>query len=61
MAHAAYDGVFLAPESIVTLPGVTPADLSACAQADLAGVRAERFAETEQHPGRNAFEQQCFI
>ena len=57
MAHAAYDGIFLAPESIVTLPGFTPSDFDGFLQADRAGVRAERFAESEQCPGRNASEQ----
>ena len=57
MAHAAYDGIFLAPESIVTFPGSTPSDYDGLLQADRAGVRAERFAESEQRPGHNASEQ----
>ena len=44
MAHAAYDGIFLAPESIVTLPGAALSDFDGFLQADRAGVRAERFA-----------------
>jgi hypothetical protein len=57
MAHAAYDGIFLAPESIVTVPGFTPSDLDGLLQRDPAGGRAQRTADTEQRPGRNASEQ----
>ena len=46
-----------APESIVTLPGAALSDFDGFLQADRAGVRAERFAEGEQRPGRNASEQ----
>lgn len=57
MAHAAYDGIFLAPESIVAFPGFTRYDFDGFLEADLAGVRAERVSESEQRPGRNASEQ----
>jgi hypothetical protein len=57
MAHAAYDGIFLAPESIVTFPGFTSSDLDGLLQSDPAGARAQRITETEQGPGRNASEQ----
>lgn len=57
MAHAAYDGIFLAPESIVTFPGFTPSSLDGLLQSDPTGTHAQRITEAEQRPGRNASEQ----
>jgi hypothetical protein len=57
MAHAAYDGIFLAPESIVTFPGFTPFDSDGLPPHDLTEVRAERSGETGQCPNRHAPEE----
>jgi hypothetical protein len=57
MATAAYDGIFLAPESIVICPGFPAFDSGGTAPAELAGVRAERIAELAQGPGGSVSEQ----
>jgi hypothetical protein len=57
MATAAYDGIFLAPESIVTCPGFPAFVSGSSAPVDLAGVRAERIVELAQGPGGGASEE----
>lgn len=57
MAAAAYDGIFLAPESIVIYPGFSAAHLDCCAVIDMAGICVERGIEPEAHPGRPACEE----
>ena len=52
MAHAAYDGIFLAPESIVMFPGFTSSDLNRSLQQEPSGARTERSPETMQRPGQ---------
>lgn len=34
MGNSAYDGIFLAPESIVVYPGISVTDLTRCAGGD---------------------------
>ncbi|MGQ0525287.1 MAG: hypothetical protein ACT4P8_16705 [Betaproteobacteria bacterium] len=57
MSTTAYDGVFLAPESIVIYPGLPHFDLNCSAPANRAGVRTERLTELAAHPGRSSSEQ----
>jgi hypothetical protein len=53
MGKTAYDGIFLAPESIVVFPGVSASDLSRCAGSvhSLAGgeIQAEADAPASRH------------
>ena len=54
MTATAYDGIFLAPESIVIYPGFSAAHLDRPAVTDMAGICVERGIEPEAHPGRLA-------
>ena len=57
MTATAYDGIFLAPESIVIYPGFSAAHLDRCAVTDMAGICVKRGIEPGQHPGRVACEE----
>ena len=53
MGKSAYEGIFLAPESIVVYPGISVTDLTRCAGSDPALGAGEIHAEGDALASRS--------